>query len=56
MAIHIDIDFNELTSDLADLYLKSLNLNTNSLTLVLFDMIKRKCRFQKFLELLSQDC
>lgn len=52
MAIDIDLEYDSHRSDMAAWYFNSKKLNGKILMRVLFDMIKRKTRFDKFLALL----
>jgi hypothetical protein len=55
MAVDIDIDFQALQVDIGKWYLDSQKLNGRTMTLVLYDLIKKRCTFEKFITLLSQN-
>ena len=55
MAVDIDMDFQALQADIGTWYLNSQKLNGRTMTLVLYDLIKKRCTFEKFITLLSQN-
>lgn len=54
MAVDIDMDLQALQEDIGKWYQNSQKLNGNTITLVLYDLIKKRCHFEKFINLLSQ--
>ena len=54
MAIQIDKDMQDLQNEIAKGYQERTSLNGKNLSLVLYDLIKKRCTFEKFITLLSQ--
>jgi hypothetical protein len=55
MAFDIDMDLQALQLDIGKWYNTSKKLNGKTITLVLYDLIKKRCTFEKFITLLSQN-
>ena len=55
MAVDIDMDFQALQVDISTYFLKSKKLNGRTITLALYDLIKKRCSFEKLITLLSQN-
>jgi hypothetical protein len=55
MAVDIDMDLQALQVDIGTWYQDSQKLNGRTMTLVLYDLIKKRCTFEKFITLLSQN-
>jgi hypothetical protein len=55
MAVDIDMDLQGLQVDIGKWYIKSKKLNGMTTTLLLYDLIKKRCTFDKFITLLSQN-
>jgi hypothetical protein len=55
MSINIDVDIQDIQTNVGNWYRNSHILNGESTTLVLYDLIKKRCNFSKFIALLSQD-
>jgi hypothetical protein len=56
MAVDIDMDLQGLQEDICKWYHDSQKLNGKTVTLVLYDLIKKRCPFEKFINRLSQSC
>jgi hypothetical protein len=54
MAVDIDMDLQGLQVDIGNWYINSKKLNGKTTTLVLYDLIKKRCTFEKFITVLSQ--
>jgi hypothetical protein len=54
MAIQIDKDMIDLQVEIAKVYNERTSLNGKNVSLVLYDLIKKRCTFDKFITLLSQ--
>lgn len=55
MTVDIDLDLLALQVDLSKWYLKDRKLKGKTMTLVLYDLIKKRCTFEKFIALLSHN-
>jgi len=55
MTVDIDLDLQALQVDIGNWYINLKKLNGKSTTLVLYDLIKKRCTFDKFITLLSQN-
>lgn len=55
MALEIDSDFQALQANTAKLYHDTQKLDGQAITLVLHDLIKKRCTFDQFTTLLSQN-
>lgn len=55
MAVDIDMDLQALQVDIGKWYIANHKLNGKTTTLVLYDLIKKRCTFDKFITLLSQN-
>ena len=55
MAVDIDMDLQGLQQDIGKWYINSKKLNGMTTTLLLYDLIKKRCTFDKFITLLSQN-
>jgi hypothetical protein len=55
MAVDIDMDLQALQGNIGTWYLDSQMLNGKTTTLLLYDLIKKRCTFDKFITLLSQN-
>ena len=55
MTVDIDMDLQGIQEDMCKWYHDSQKLNGKTLTLVLHDLIKKRCPFEKFINLLSQN-
>lgn len=53
MAVDIDMDLQFFQEKVAKEYLDNKKLNGKKLTLVLYDLIKKRCTFEKFITILS---
>ena len=55
MAVHVDQDFQALQTNIAKMYHDSQKLDGEAITLFLYDLIKKRCPFDQFTTLLSQN-
>jgi hypothetical protein len=55
LAVDIDLDLEALQEDLGKWYKNSQKLIGKTITLVLYDLIKKRCPFEKFINLLWEN-
>jgi len=53
MAVDLDMDLEALQAEIGEQYLESKKLKGKTMTLVLYDLIKKRCTFEKLIALLS---
>ena len=56
MAIDIDIEIQALQSDIGKWFIKYRKLSWKSMTIVLYDLIKKRCTFKDLITILTQNC
>jgi hypothetical protein len=54
MGADIDLDFQALQEKICLSYNETQKLDGSATTLILYDLIKKRCTFEKFITLLSQ--
>jgi hypothetical protein len=55
MSVDFDMDLQTLQNDIGKWYSDSKQLNGSTTTLLLYDLIKKRCHFDRFVKILSQN-